>query len=164
MKRAHRLLAAALMVCAGQVAAQSQADKEGWYFQQFSETNGYLYYGGFENDELLVIGFGCTGKSSAVDVLMREVSQTVKPGDHLCVAAVKDGGKTELCGKAINNELAGVPDFEAIVSRHLSLLAPTSDETGQLTLSYKSNVNIVPLAGFNKARDEFMTACYGAPK
>lgn len=146
---------------ASHAAAQSVDEKEGWYFEKFEETVGSLYYGAQENEELLTIAFVCDQKAESVDVLMREAGSGVKPDDRMCVFATTDGEVSDLCGTAIPNELAGVPDFEAIVSRRLPLFRPVKDETGKMTFSIKNTTQTIPLAGFNAALKPFSKLCFG---
>ena len=155
-------LATVVASFSGNALAQSVDEKEGWYFQQFEETIGSLYYGAKENDELLTIAFICDQKAETVDVLMREAGAGVKPDDRMCVFATTDGEVSDLCGTAISNELAGIPDFEAIVSRRLPLFRPVKDEAGTMTFSIRNTSQIIPLKGFNAAYEPFSKVCFGA--
>jgi len=142
--------------------AQSVDEKEGWHFQQFEKTVGSLYYGAKENDELLTIAFICDQQAETVDVLLREAGSGLKPDARMCVFAATGDQESDLCGKTIPNELAGIPDFEAIVSRRLPLFRPVADEAANMTLSTRGAEQKIPLQGFNAAYQSFAKVCYGA--
>lgn len=162
MKILKIALTAAAFGFASQAFAQSDGEKEGWYFQQFEETIGSLYYGAQENEELLTIAFICDQKAETVDVLMREAGEGLKADDRMCVFATTDGQVSDLCGTAIPNELAGIADFDAIVSRRLPLFRPVKDEAGNMTLSIRNATRTIPLKGFNAAYKPFAKVCFGA--
>ena len=161
MKFLKIALATAIIGFSSNAIAQSVDEKEGWYFQQFEETVGSLYFGAKENEEILTIAFICDQKAETVDVLMREGGDGVKPDDRMCVFATTEGQVSDLCGAAIPNELAGIPDFEAIVSRRLPLFRPVKDETGNMTLSVRNEAQEIPLTGFNAAYKPFAKTCFG---